>query len=421
MSQQVIIRARRVALASVVTSAIVVPNSFPANAQTNAEMMHMIELLQSQILELKEKVRKNEEAAKEAAEGTMELPPKVARSGKKEIELKISGQVNRAALIYDDGDRGDVLFVDNDNSSTRLKFQGKGKIDDMWSAGANFTVQFESNSTQDVNQEQEQGRSADNFRQRKLEFWVDHKKLGRLWLGQGSEAVDGIAESDLSGTGLAGHSDIDDNAGGLNFVNDGTSDLSGIRIRDVFTNLDGGRDDRIRYDTPTFAGIKVSAAAIADSEYDVAGTFNDSFGDAKVKAGIGYAWENTDSKIEKFLGSASVLHKSTGLSVSLAGGVQEDTNSSDSDRDDEHYIYGKLGYQANFFTIGKSAFSIDYYDGDNIDVNDDDSDAYGFQFVQKIDPAAMEYYLGLRNHEYDAPGVDVDDVFTVLTGARIKF
>ena len=395
---------------------------FPLNgafAQTNAEMMHMIELLQQQILELKDKVRKNEAAAKEAAEGTMELPPQVARSGKKEIELKVSGQVNRAALIYDDGDRGDVLFVDNDNSSTRLKFQGKGKINDTWIAGANFTVQLESNSTQNVNQQAEQNQSPNNFTQHKLEVWVDHKKLGRIWLGQGSEAVDGIAEKDLSGTSLAGHSDIDDNAGGLNFANDGN--LSGIRIRDVFTNLDGGRDDRIRYDTPMIAGIKLSAAAIADSEYDVAGTFENSFGDLKAKAGIGYAWENTDSKIEKFLGSASVLHKSTGLSISVAVGLEDDTNSSDSARDDENYIYGKLGYQANFFTIGKTAFSIDYYDGDNIRVNDDDSDAYGFQLVQKIDPVAMELYLGLRNHEYDAPGADVDDIFTALTGARIKF
>ena len=46
--QAIIIRARRVALATVVASAIIFPNSFPAFAQTNAEMMHIIELLQSQ-------------------------------------------------------------------------------------------------------------------------------------------------------------------------------------------------------------------------------------------------------------------------------------------------------------------------------------------------------------------------------------
>ena len=112
---------------------------FPAAAQTNEELLGMIKGLEQQILELKEKVRANEEAAKQAV--TKDNPKDtqgLVRAGKKDIKLKLSGQVNRAALIFDDGDNGDVLFVDNDNSSTRLRLQGIGKIGDNWSAGTNF-------------------------------------------------------------------------------------------------------------------------------------------------------------------------------------------------------------------------------------------------------------------------------------------
>ena len=314
-------------------------NSSPATAQSGAELMRMIKMLQGQILELKKRVRKNEEAA---MEGAKEGPPKVARSGKKEIELKVSGQVNRAALIYDDGNRGDVLFVDNDNSSTRLKFQGKGKLSDNWTVGTNFTVQFESNSTQAVNQDAERNQGNNNFTQRKLEFWVDHKRFGRLWLGQGSESFDGVTEKDLSGTGLAGHSDVDDNAGGLEFVRDSADELSGIDINDVYTNLDGGRDDRIRYDTPKFFGTKLSVAAIAESEYDIVAHMDNTFGSLKVKAGVGYSEINGGERdnLEKVAGSASLLHEPTGLSLTVAAGEQEDKTHEDDDTDIDDLKFG---------------------------------------------------------------------------------
>jgi hypothetical protein len=36
------------------------------------------------------------------------------------VDFAISGQINRATLYADDGDKGHWFFVDNDNSSTRF-------------------------------------------------------------------------------------------------------------------------------------------------------------------------------------------------------------------------------------------------------------------------------------------------------------
>ena len=421
----------RWSIAAVIASVAIC--DFPAAAQTNEELMGMIKSLKQQILELKEKVRANEEAAKNAAKSdTPENPHAVVRSGKKQIELTISGQVNRAALIYDDGDNGDVLFVDNDNSSTRLRARGKGTLGENWSAGTNFEVQFESNSTQNVNQIDERNAGVDNFTQRKLEVWFDHRQLGRVWLGQGDSASNKTAEKDLSGTGVVGSSDVDDSAGGLFFHDDdsgllactiaGAKECDGIeriRIRDAFTNLDGlGRDDRIRYDTPKFHGLKLSVSALADSQWDVAAHFAKQYEKLKFEAGLGFADQNAFSKGERISGSFSALHLPTGISLTFASGNDDPDQNN---RDDEYFVYGKLGYQAHFFKVGKTALSVDFYDGDNIDVNGDDAQVYGFQFVQKLDPLAAEVFLGLRNYVYDRPDRDFDDIFTTLTGARLKF
>ena len=61
------------------------------------------------------------------------------------VKLTVSGQVNRGILYADDGEQTDVFHVDNDNSSTRVRFVGEAKPHDNLTIGANIEVQFESN------------------------------------------------------------------------------------------------------------------------------------------------------------------------------------------------------------------------------------------------------------------------------------
>ena len=41
-----------------------------------------------------------------------------------ELELSISGQINRAVNVLGDGDGTEVTFVDNDVSNSRIRFVG---------------------------------------------------------------------------------------------------------------------------------------------------------------------------------------------------------------------------------------------------------------------------------------------------------
>lgn len=335
--------------------------------------------------------------------------------GNQNVSLALSGQVNRGLLITNDGDDTDFFNVDNDASSTRFRLVGTYKGNKGFSMGSRLEVQLESNSTADVNQNNKRDDDGDFFSLRKAEFWVD-TPYGRLWVGQGSTASDLTSEVDLSGTFLVAYSGVADSAGGILFFDDAINALSGVAVGDVFANFDGlGRDDRIGYDSPTIAGFKLSGSWVTDDHWDLAARYAGDFGDMKFAAAIAYAKREPafDSQVA---GSASALH-SSGFNVTFAGGFRD----LDPDDRDPYYIYFKLGYLRNLFSFGQSSFAIDYYYGEEIAAVEDESQSIGFAFVQNIDAFATEFYIGLRNYDLDRQGADLDNIFAVLTGARIKF
>ncbi len=341
----------------------------------------------------------------------------VVASGDTGIRLQLSGQVNRGVLFTDDGEQTDTFFVDNDNSSTRLRFTGEGDLNDRTTVGVNIEVQIESNSTASVNQLDETS-GGDSFTERKLEVYLDNQAWGRLTLGQGSTASDGTSEEDLSGTAVVGYSGVADLAGGILFRGtDGV--LSDVNVGSVFANFDGlSRRDRIRYDTPGFAGFSLSASAASDDQYDVALRYANEFGGVAVASAI--AFSSDDESNETTNGSLSLLHVNSGVSLTLAA-AQTDLSDT-TDTRDPTFGYVKLGYQTNGLTsLGKTAFAVDYSLNEDTGVLGDEATSYGLFAVQSIDRVGTDLYLGVRNYEYEQPGAEFEDISAVLTGARIKF
>ena len=338
-------------------------------------------------------------------------------SGEKNVSLELSGQLNRGLLVTNDGDSTDVFNVDNDNSSSRFRLVGIYK-QHHFSVGTRIEVQVISNSTSDVNQNNKRDDDGDFFGLRKAELWFD-TPFGQLWVGQGSTASDGTAEVDLSGTDVVTYSALNELAGGILFYDDMANILTDTNVGDVFANFDGlGRDDRIGYDSPTFAGFNLSGSWVTDDHWDLAARYARAFGEIKLAAALSYATRKSafDSQVT---GSVSALHTS-GLNATLAGSFQDPDT--DDDRD-PYYIYFKLGYTQKLVSFGQTSFSIDYYYGEDIAAVQDESQSIGFGFVQKIDAFATELYLGLRNYDLnrEEAGLDLNNIFAVLTGARVKF
>jgi len=338
------------------------------------------------------------------------------------IELKISGQVNRTVLYGDNGDEDEIFYADNDNSGTRFRFVAKGRLNDDITAGATIELQFESNSSTDIRFNANGGTGGTNLGgggrgvgERIGEVWFNSASVGKLSLGQGNTASNGASEVDLSGTGLAQYSLGGGGNEGLQFQVGGAGAL-GSTVGANFTNLDGAsRRDRIRYDTPTFAGFRLSTSAAQGGRWDVALRYANQFAGAKVAVAVAYedraSVSGSDSRL---LGSASVL-LNNGFNLTVAAAEQDRKVG-----DDAMFYYGKVGFQTNSLSMyGRTSFSIDYYMGEDIrNATSGDSTSYGFGMVQKVNPIGTELYLSVRNHEVDFTD---DDVFAAFVGARVKF
>lgn len=340
-------------------------------------------------------------------------------SGSSKVRLSLSGQVDRGLLYVDDGDKTKVHNVDNDASSTRIRLIAEADPSNTLSIGAAIEVQFESNSTASVNQNTgSSGEGPNNFTERRLEVYFADKRFGKLWLGQGWTASEGSSEVDLSGTDLAGYSDTPVFAGGQIFRKKGgslaltdKSDGTALNVKSVFTNMDGlGRNDRIRYDTPSFAGFTAATSFTQGDGADLALKYKADYPGMKVAAALAYVDPDSSDVKDQVNGSISVL-LDAGFNGTFAAGSQ-----STMDGRDPSFYYAKLGYR-----MGPNAFSVDYHRSDDQDVMKDEATSYGAQYVRTLEDWSTEAYVGISNHELDRTGTGLQDVLGVLAGARIKF
>lgn len=344
------------------------------------------------------------------------------RVGDDNAYLEFYGQINKGLLIHDDGGTTENYFpVDNGNSSSRAGFRIYSLMENDWSFGANLEWEWNPYSTTNVNQLNENHFDWGTDLLRKAEIYLDSKDYGKFWLGQGSMASDSTAEVDLSGTTVVGYSLISDMAGGPFFRNDDGT-LSTVHVKDAFTNYDGlSRKFRARYDTPSFGGFSLATSVgtqVVPEEtdvtvWDMAVRYDETYDAFKVGAAVAFSRPGDGNSI--YDGSVSVLHLDTGLSLTLAAGY------SDKQTVDGHYGYVKVGYQADIFDVGKTAFSVDAYFGKDIAGRGSNSDSFGAQVVQNLDYLQTELYLGARTYSLDKETADLQDSFAVLGGARIKF
>lgn len=406
------------------TGAALVALALPAAAQSATE----VDALRAQVKELLTRIEKLEKApaapAAGAAAPSKEAPfvaadafkaPQVTQSGNSKVKLALSGQIGRAVIIADDGFNSDTIHGDNATASSRVRLAGAAKLDDNWTAGTDIEFEASSASTRNTGFGTDSG--AFSINERKVEFWVQHKGFGRVWVGQGDSASNQSSEVDLSGTStLVGHSDIGATFGGIAFRNKANR-ANGLSVNNVFNNFDGQhRDDRVRYDTPTFGGgFIVSASLIESGATDGAIRYNAKIGDTEVAAAVAYADNDSRTGFDTQTNGSVSVKFAGGFNVTAAAGTR-DIGPRNSD-----FWFGKLGYIAKLTGLGNSAFAVDYYTQDDFSVAGAEATAWGISYVQTVDAFATDFYVSVRNHQYDTLAANFKDVTGVITGARVRF
>jgi hypothetical protein len=384
------------------------------------------------------------------------LPP-IEKQFANGATLRFYGQIDKGILGYDDGKEEQTYYlIDNNNSNTRFGLRYSQEFTDWKFENVN-EFQYAPYSTANINIIDDTPSSSaydwSNSNIRKIDFTLENDRYGKFWLGQGSMATDGIAEIDLSGTGVIAYSSVADSAA-AQIIRYSDPDLffaDNPQIGDVYANFDGGRLTRVRYDTPSFGGFSAAFAFGQNllsgdederdiNQYDAGLRYSGAFAAFDLEAGVGYYANDED--LSTWAGSVSALHTPTGLNGTLAAGTadQDDGNSGS-------YWYGKLGLLRDFVAWGATAASLDYYAGDDIfltgdvflfdpnndpvladdgtpisgDITSSTSDTWSVALVQNIDRANTELWLTYRSYDYSDNFASYEDGQAMFGGARFRF
>lgn len=337
----------------------------------------------------------------------------LAQASLSSVSADVYGQLNYGMLFGDTGDGSEHFIVDNDNSASRVGARLKGDLDGTGlSVGAHVELEWQQNPSNSVSLQQ---RSVDGeFNERHMNVFVSGG-FGKLSLGQGAGAADGNTEQDLSGTLVVSWTNPALVGGGLEFLD--APSQTRVRLISAMSNQDfESRYSRLRYDLPTFGGIRSSISrGIKDNDdvTEVGARFSGTLG-GKIVGALGFSTKDSGGQTGDFQtlgGSLSWLHDS-GFNLTGAYSTTSDDNPANPDAD---FYLGKVGYKA-----GKHAFDVHYAVASDRVQEGDSTETVGIGYVFK--PINwFEAYAGVNRHSLERSGADFDDIDTVLVGGRLKF
>ena len=329
------------------------------------------------------------------------------------LEVKVSGQINRALMSVEDGVQSDTFHVDNSISGTRLRVAGTAAISPTLKAGAIAEFGYISNGSELVTFATQT--VSTGFVERHVDLFFEGG-WGKVSLGQGDGAANGGVEVDLSGTAVAQFAAAADIGGAFAFRNSATGAL-GPTIAATTSQQDfESRYDRIRYDTPSFNGFTgaLSSGTKANTAVqELALRYSGDLGGmGKLAGAIGYSKEGA--------APGGIDDKTTGGSVSWLSRSGISATFATSSRDvavnrEGKYNYFKLGYQ-----VGRHAVSADYGRAKDEAAIGDSAKVMGLAYVYTPVRWA-EIYAAVKRHALDRPGTGFHDIDILMAGTRLKF
>lgn len=356
------------------------------------------------------------------------------------FDFKVSGQVSRAVVAADNGEDTDYGFVDNNGSGSRFRFTGSQTMPNDLKVG--FVYEFgilNSNSTSfDIN---DAGDSSDNvFNDRFADLYIAGD-FGKFSFGKGDGAANGTSEVDLSGTDYLGGGSEHYYASGITFIGPGGDSLANASGsanigNAAYNNFDGlSRQNRLRYDSPSYNNFVFSASLDNNHAYETALRYANTFaGGTKLEAAIDYLdSEELDAQVnpigdrefsnrfQEYGGSASVLlpsglnftgmYKNRDASGDTAGDLGQDAST----------YFGGIGY-----ILGDHHVQVGWGHSDDLANEGSNGNsyqvAYEYDWGDSIDLFASYHLLTLDDFDNTSGDrVDAEDINYVFAGARIKF
>ncbi|MCH7936952.1 MAG: hypothetical protein IH994_07665 [Proteobacteria bacterium] len=337
--------------------------------------------------------------------------------------LKISGYVSKALSYADDGFSDALFITDGSTSRSRIRWVAKGTLNENVTAGAMIEMDIPLSNQRNavtlgtLGTDGVESNETQLWTIRHQFVWVNHKKMGKISLGNTNAASNGRSETTFSATNMVDLSSAKPFGGGINFIDTtngrALASVSTVTVGAAFTNFDGrSRTDVLRYDTPRFAGLSLATSFIAGGDWDIAGDYRAKFGGVRIRVQAQFNSLSATSATAQSEASvsAAALHDS-GVNAAFAYGQRNlDGTANIGRQGDPKFWYFNVGYRAKVFGVGGTNFSFSWNRSTDLVAGNSDADSVGFSIAQIFNPISANMVFSYRNFSYDTATNTFDDV-----------
>lgn len=328
----------------------------------------------------------------------------------------MSGQLARGILYMDNGENQEVQHVDGGNdTNSRLRILVSGQLTESVAVGGVWEANLpNSNNAGTASVGLNSTTSGDSaFGFRKTDITFTHASLGKLYMGQAETSSDNKPSLDSTGNNNAGMT----YGGAIQLSNTATKANAGT-AGGQFSSYFGGRNDRVRYDTPDIMGFKASGSLISGDTYDVGLTYGATYGDFQVAAAAQYASLNTTTVSHQWGAGLAVKH-SSGISAGYHYGKE---NSTAGQALDGEAWGAEIGYTTTAMSnLGATSATLVYVNSEEAQIAGMEATLWGFHVKQAM-PAGVSIGASYELSSYDdGTATNYDDVSTALVGVLLAF
>jgi len=327
--------------------------------------------------------------------------------------MSVSGHINRAIIVSNNGDATTVAQIDNTEvSGSRFRIKGSAKSDSM-TISTMMELGVQSNGA--LSSEAAADTSSINIRHSYISL---ANSMGTLKVGHTSTADDGFVGNNLSGTANAGFYDFTTIGGEYMHVSGDTGTANGVKVASVLQFFDGGRSSNINYTTPTMGGFNGKVGFASQDHGSASLNYAANYDGTKVLASAGWGSRGGTNTINAEWGGSVAVSLVGGLNGSVAysksnlnGAVAANTGLADPQ------MWGaSIGY-----TIGANGVSAWYQNVQDLGANNNKAKTYTLVAEHKMSAYGASVYGGIENVKYDTTAIKYDDLTAGWVGIKVAF
>lgn len=354
-------------------------------------------------------------------------------AGAMAIDVELFGQVNKGAMIYDDGRDTDTIIVDNNLSRTKVGFAGEQQLDNGLIASVLLSADLTNNNSAAQTQSGA-GAALGTPTSSNNSFTESETRVGlagdfgAIFVGQQTTAIDDAFYHDLGGAADVMGPGFAAFGGGLQFRNSATGTAVNFGGSNATVNRlafgwngDLEEQDSIRYNSPKVNNFDASISISQGADIDTNIRYNNTHNALEVDASLGYAFENSgasgaDTPDATLNFSASVAHEN-GLAATFAYFKQElDRKTAGNEEPSGYYLKGAYSWD-NF------SLAVDYANVEDAvaaTVTDHELTSYGVAGQYDMGSGVSLSALA-RVYDADITGTATDEINVYAVNLRVKF